>query len=64
MAGTMLVGSPTMQASGRDARVAHVGDQLTHAKAAHLFVVAEGKVHRKRRVTGQELRRMGHAQSQ
>ena len=45
-----------------DAGLAQVGDQLSHAKAAHLFVVAERKMDRKRRVAVKEGLRMGQRQ--
>ena len=42
-----------------DAGIAQVGDQLAHAETAHLFVIAEGEMHRKRRVAVEECLRMG-----
>ena len=43
----------------RDAGVAHVGDQLPHAEAADLFVVAEGQVDGERRLAFRKSLGMG-----
>ena len=45
-----------------DPRVAQVGDQLAHAEAADLLLVAEGQVHGKGRVAVQERLRIGDGQ--
>jgi hypothetical protein len=54
MAGTMLVGSPMMQASG-DAGLTQVGNQLLDAEAADFLVIAEGQMNGKGRGAVQEV---------